>query len=108
MKKNYYILAHTTQFTSPGWFYLKRGFGAGHLVKNGSYVTFIDSTRKKFSIVIEAMSHKHSQCVRPPLPLYTIANQVASFKLQGSLKNTVMNVILHINTDMMCVKLSRN
>ncbi|RDD42717.1 Galactocerebrosidase [Trichoplax sp. H2] len=89
-----WLAAHTTQFAFPGWFYLKRGFGSGHLEKNGSFVTFIDPTKKKFAIVIEAMSHEHSQCIRPPLPQYTITNQVALFRLQGSLKNLVDKVTL--------------
>ena len=47
--------AHTTQFTEPGYRYLKIGSGAGHLADGGSYVTLIDPNTKDFTIVIETM-----------------------------------------------------
>ena len=50
-----YSLAHTTQFTKPGYHYLPQGSGAGHLIGGGSYVTFIDPDTKDFTIVIETM-----------------------------------------------------
>ena len=48
-------VAHTTQFTSPGWNYLKHGSGVGHLNHGGSYVTFFDANTQDFTIVIETM-----------------------------------------------------
>lgn len=48
-------LAHTTQFTEPGWAYLKVGSGAGHLDKGGSYVTLLSPDKKDATIVIETM-----------------------------------------------------
>ena len=50
-----YIPAHTTQFTKPGDNYLPVNNGSGHLNSGGSYVTFIDSKTKDFTIVIETM-----------------------------------------------------
>ena len=55
MPLNYLSLAHTTQFTKPGYHYLPQGSGAGHLMGGGSYVTFIDPDTKDFTIVIETM-----------------------------------------------------
>jgi galactosylceramidase len=77
--------AHTCQFTAPGWNYLKHGYGAGHLAQGGSYVTFISPEKKDATIVIETMSHNHSQCIRPRLAPYTVSPQTAVFELKGSL-----------------------
>eukprot|EP00118_Oscarella_pearsei_P013831 m.114461 g.114461 ORF g.114461 m.114461 type:complete len:801 (+) comp37503_c0_seq6:569-2971(+) len=77
--------AHTTQFTEPGWMYLKVGSGAGHLDKGGSYVTLLSPDKKDATIVIETMSHDHSKCIRPGLPEYNVSAQMAFFQLKGSL-----------------------
>ncbi|XP_065845893.1 galactocerebrosidase-like [Oscarella lobularis] len=77
--------AHTTQFTEPGWAYLKIGSGAGHLDKGGSYVTLLSPDKKDATIVIETMSHDHSTCIRPGLPKYDVSPQTAMFQLKGSL-----------------------
>ncbi|KAL5460123.1 hypothetical protein EMCRGX_G033550 [Ephydatia muelleri] len=82
-----WISAHTTQFTEPGYNYLKIGSGAGHLVSGGSYVTFISPDSKDFTIVIETMTHDHSICIRPSLPPYNVQPQSAKFQLKGSLAN---------------------
>ena len=58
----YYILstiAHTTQFTKPGDYYLPTGSGAGHLDQGGSYVSFMDPNTKDITIVIETMVSTH-------------------------------------------------
>lgn len=44
-------LAHTTQFTQPGWTYLQT---VGHLVQGGSYVALTDQ-RGNLTVVIETM-----------------------------------------------------
>ena len=49
-------VAHHTQFTAPGFYYLKNEYGSGRLDKGGSYVTLVDPNNKKdFSIIIQAM-----------------------------------------------------
>ncbi|KAI8492117.1 hypothetical protein Bbelb_300140 [Branchiostoma belcheri] len=73
--------AHTTHFTAPGWTYLK---GVGHLDGGGSYVALTDGKRS-VTIVIEAMSHQYSKCVRPLLPPYSVAaKQIVNFQLGGA------------------------
>ncbi len=51
----FFSTAHTTQFTKPGYHYLKHGSGSGRLDSGGSYVTFIDPVTKDFTLVIETM-----------------------------------------------------
>ncbi|XP_070835245.1 galactocerebrosidase isoform X2 [Chaetodon trifascialis] len=76
-----WITAHTTQFTQPGWTYLKT---VGHLAQGGSYVALTDG-RGNLTVVIETMTHDHSVCVRPPLPAFNVTSQNATFQLKGSL-----------------------
>ena len=47
------LSAHTTQFTKPGWMYLKHQSGVQHLDKGGSFVSMTDG--KNLTIVIETM-----------------------------------------------------
>uniref|UniRef100_A0A8C3W0W5 Galactocerebrosidase n=1 Tax=Catagonus wagneri TaxID=51154 RepID=A0A8C3W0W5_9CETA len=75
-----WISAHTTQFTQPGWYYLKT---VGHLEKGGSYVALTDGLGN-LTIIIETMSHKHSTCIRPLLPYFNVSHQFATFVLKGS------------------------
>lgn len=81
-----WVTAHTTQFVSPGWYYLN---SSGHLSKGGSYVTFTDPKSLELTIVIETMSHDNSVCIRPPLPAYEVAAQDITFNLDGSYKETI-------------------
>lgn len=46
-----FCVAHTTQFTQPGWYYLKT---VGHLEKGGSYVALTDGLGN-LTIIIETM-----------------------------------------------------
>ncbi|XP_004398149.1 PREDICTED: galactocerebrosidase isoform X2 [Odobenus rosmarus divergens] len=75
-----WVSAHTTQFTQPGWYYLKT---VGHLEKGGSYVALTDGLGN-LTIIIETMSHKHSKCIRPFLPYFNVSHQFATFVLKGS------------------------
>uniref|UniRef100_A0A8C5SGH7 Galactocerebrosidase n=1 Tax=Laticauda laticaudata TaxID=8630 RepID=A0A8C5SGH7_LATLA len=75
-----WITAHTTQFTQPGWYYLKVD---GHLEKGGSFVALTDGLGN-LTIIIETMNHSHSECIRPPLPSYVVSHQKAVFHLKGS------------------------
>lgn len=76
-----WVSAHTTQFTQPGWYYLKT---VGHLEKGGSYVALTDGLGN-LTIIIETMSRQHSMCIRPYLPYYNVSRQLATFTLKGSL-----------------------
>ncbi|KAJ6661280.1 hypothetical protein lerEdw1_015417 [Lerista edwardsae] len=75
-----WITAHTTQFTQPGWHYLKVD---GHLEAGGSYVALTDGLGN-ITIIIETMTAKHSVCIRPPLLPFTVCPQKATFHLKGS------------------------
>ncbi|XP_069592492.1 galactocerebrosidase isoform X1 [Ranitomeya imitator] len=75
-----WITAHTTQFTQPGWYYLRT---VGHLEKGGSYVALTDR-KGNITIVIETMTHDNSVCIRPPLPKFDVSAQNATFQLDGS------------------------
>nr|DBA14641.1 TPA: hypothetical protein GDO54_005576 [Pyxicephalus adspersus] len=78
-----WITAHTTQFTQPGWFYLRT---VGHLEKGGSYVALTDRLGN-LTIIIETMSHDHSVCIRPFLPKFNVSSQNATFQLDGQFKD---------------------
>ncbi|NWU88740.1 GALC Galactocerebrosidase, partial [Upupa epops] len=75
-----WITAHTTQFTQPGWSYLQVD---GHLEAGGSFVALTDGLGN-LTIIIETMTHNHSQCIRPPLPHFSVTPQRATFYLKGS------------------------
>ncbi|KAM4664754.1 galactocerebrosidase isoform 2-T2 [Discoglossus pictus] len=81
-----WITAHTTQFTQPGWYYLKT---VGHLEKGGSYVALTDR-QGNLTIIIETMTHNNSICIRPPLPAFNVSAQNATFYLKGSFNNLTM------------------
>ncbi|XP_037113056.1 galactocerebrosidase [Syngnathus acus] len=74
-----WMTAHTSQFTKPGWTYLKT---VGHLANGGSYVALTDG-KGNLTVIIETMTHNHSLCIRPPLPPYSVTSQNATFQLEG-------------------------
>jgi len=78
-----WAVAHTTQFSYPGWRYLLHGKGVGFLEKGGSYVTRTNG--KDFSIVVEKMDWKASACARGNNPQYTANDEVVVFILKGNL-----------------------
>ncbi|XP_059177074.1 galactocerebrosidase-like isoform X2 [Physella acuta] len=88
-----WLTAHTSQFTSIGWKYLKHGFGVGKLPYGGSYVGLVSPTGDQLTIVIETMTHNHSICIRPSLQPYNVYPQEVTITLAGSFSNvTAMNV----------------
>ncbi|KAH9500901.1 hypothetical protein Btru_069154 [Bulinus truncatus] len=88
-----WITAHTTQFTSIGWKYLKHDSGVGLLPHGGSYVGFVSPDGLHLTIVIETMSHDHSVCIRPGLPWFDSQPQLVTLNLKGKFaKITTMNV----------------
>jgi len=60
--KNAWVIAHTTQFTAPGWRYLDSasGFLGGNRA-NGSFVTLRSPTTSTYSTVIETMDATAAQ-----------------------------------------------
>ena len=60
--KNAWVMAHTTQFTAPGWRYLDTasGFLGGNRA-NGSYVTMRSPTTTAYSTIIETMDATAAQ-----------------------------------------------
>lgn len=93
--------AHTTQFTEPGWFYLRT---VGHLEKGGSYVALTDRLGN-LTVVIETMSHNHSVCIRPFLPTYNVSPQNATFKLDGQFKDIKTLQVWHSK---LCTNTTKN
>ncbi|XP_055894492.1 galactocerebrosidase-like [Biomphalaria glabrata] len=88
-----WITAHTTQFTSIGWRYLKHDSGVGKLPQGGSYVGLVSPDGTDLTIVIETMTHDHSICIRPGLPWYDVHPQLVTLNLKGSFARlTSMNV----------------
>lgn len=60
--KNAWVMAHTTQFTAPGWRYLDSASGyLGGNRANGSYVTLRDPATANYSTVIETMDATAAQ-----------------------------------------------
>jgi hypothetical protein len=60
--KNAWAMAHTTQFTAPGWHYIDSASGyLGGNRANGSYVTLKSTNNTDYSTVIETMDDKASQ-----------------------------------------------
>ncbi|KAG8449014.1 hypothetical protein GDO86_015904 [Hymenochirus boettgeri] len=96
-----WITAHTTQFSQPGWYYLKT---VGHLDKGGSYVALTDDLGN-LTVIIETMSHNSSICIRPPLPDYNVSAQTATFYLQGSFSNLRMLQVWYSSLDINNTKL---
>ena len=66
-----WIVAHTTQFSQPGWRYLS---SSGELEHGGSLVAMTDGSN--LTVVMETMSHDASVCIRPPLPGYEVVFRV--------------------------------
>jgi len=60
--KNAWVMAHTTQFTAPGWRYLDSasGYLGGNRV-NGSYVSLRHPTNNTYSTIIETMDATAAQ-----------------------------------------------
>ncbi|CAL1533497.1 unnamed protein product [Lymnaea stagnalis] len=88
-----WITAHTTQFVDLGWTYLNHGSGVGFLSKGGSYVSLVDPAGEHLTIIIEKMSHDHSECIRPSLPWFNVEPEEVTLTLNGSFAHiTEMNV----------------
>lgn len=56
-----WVLAHTTQFTQPGWKYLDDGCGLLNDGKSGSYVTLKSPKGRDYSIIIETTEAREPQ-----------------------------------------------
>ena len=84
---NYFIgrdvwaMAHTAQFTQPGWQYLKSSSGylsGSSSNTNGSYVSLKSTNGRDYSVIIETMAAK--------------AAQTASFRVSGGLSSGTIHV----------------
>jgi galactosylceramidase len=85
-----WAVAHTTQFAMPGWQYLTDSKFSKKLSRGGSVVTLQNpKDTSEFSIVVEKMSYKHSQCVRPPLAPYDTASEDLELDLPQDTRNPV-------------------
>jgi hypothetical protein len=77
--KSAWVIAHTTQFTAPGWRYLDPASGfLGGSRSNGSYVTLKSSNNRDWSTVIETMDAG--------------AAQTATFTVTGGLSTGTVHV----------------
>ena len=57
-----FVIAHYTQFATPGWTYLAHGNGTGWLPGGGSYSTLVSGDGKDFTVILETMTREHSPC----------------------------------------------
>ena len=51
----YILIAHVTQFSSIGWYYLTKNAGSGELVGGGYYTTLVSSDLSNISLIISTM-----------------------------------------------------
>ncbi|GFN82408.1 galactocerebrosidase [Plakobranchus ocellatus] len=85
--------AHTTQFTSVGWDYLKHGSGVGTLPKGGTYVALANPRRDQLTIIMETMTFEHSKCVWDQKTPFKVEPQNVTLVLKDKLANiNVMNM----------------
>jgi hypothetical protein len=73
-----WAVAHTTQFTAPGWVYLDDG--CGYLKGGGSYVTLRDPAGEGYSLIIETMDTTIAQRVTIKLDEDLIAGHLSVWR----------------------------
>ena len=81
-----WAVAHTTQFTQPGWRLLK---DSGWLAGGGSFVGYVSPRGDEITLVIEKLSAAASSCERGELDekRWVTGPGRATFKLQGSFRS---------------------
>ena len=84
-----WALAHTTQFSDPGWRYTLHDNGVTMLSSGGSVVTRLSPNASDFSIVVEKMTTKNSACARGSNPSVAVAEEQLTFTLKGSFLKAV-------------------
>ena len=63
--KSIWVVAHTTQFTRPGWHYIDSACGyLGGVSSNGSYVTLRSPNQRDYSTIIETTTATAAQTVQ--------------------------------------------
>ena len=85
-----WALAHTTQFAPVGWRYAQHHKGVHFLQGGGSMVTRISPDKKDFSIVLEKMSSRYSQCARGQNPDMNATAEAVKIVLRGSFKEAAL------------------
>ena len=99
IKSPIWATAHTTQFASPGWLYLRNNSGSGFLPGGGSYVTLVsDRKASNFSIVIETFRKENSLCIRsnPQYKWTVLDRQNVTFVLRKVSGGRPLPTVLHL------------
>lgn len=84
-------MAHTAQFTQPGWSYVTSA--CYNLTLGGTMVTLTNPQQTELTIVIETMSFKFSKCIRPKTPQYVVLTQNITIELDAKLRKTFHNLM---------------
>jgi galactosylceramidase len=79
---NLWAMAHTAQFTAPGWTYLAHGRGVGYLAGGGTYVALTDGAGN-LTLVVEKLDRNTSRCDYSASPYNATAAETAVFQLRG-------------------------
>ena len=91
--------AHHTQFTEPGWTYLKHGHGVGTLQGGGTYVTYLapavtttatnagaSSGGRDWTLVLEKIRASTGPCLRDNYKNESMATETVTVVLEGALR----------------------
>lgn len=80
-----WALAHTTQFSDPGWRYTLHDHGVTMLEGGGSMVTRVSPDNMHFSVVVEKMTTENSVCARGNNPKVDVREEDVVLALGGRL-----------------------
>ena len=80
-----WALAHTTQFSNPGWRYTLHNNGVTMLGNGGSMVTRVSPDGVDFSVVVEKMTTKNSVCARGSNPEIFVKKEDIVLVIKGGL-----------------------
>lgn len=72
----WYALAHTAQFSFPGYIHLNNNSGSGLLVNGGSYITRISTATAGPGLLWSTVVSKTSQSAKAELITFTLANDM--------------------------------
>ena len=82
--------AHHTQFSEPGWTFLKHGSGTGVLTGGGTYVTYLapadaGKAQRHWTMVAEKIRDTTGPCLRDDYKVNDMAEETISFTLGAEL-----------------------